>query len=219
MNALAGRDEGLGVGMHEPAHVIAQRSGGVDDDARRRAKLASALEVARDNPVNEAVGVASQFLTKGDEPWLFMVDTDMVFEPGLLGRLAATCDEVERPIVSGVYWTTTAGGWPLVPVIYDREERDGQQTFTHCREWKAGSVITVDGCGAGCLLIHRSVFETIRKDEGGAPCWWAEITDGKGSGFGEDLSFCLRAAHAGYRITADTVAVPGHVKPVTLTGP
>ena len=40
--------------------MIALRPGGVDDDARRRAKLVPALQVARDDAVDEAVGVARQ---------------------------------------------------------------------------------------------------------------------------------------------------------------
>lgn len=157
--------------------------------------------------------VAAQFLARGRETWLWMLDTDIVFSPELLTRLAATADAKTRPLVSGLYLTTTAGGLPLVPMLYDRTP-GGQPEFSPCRGWRPGAVIRVGGCGAGCLLVHRRVLEAVSRDEGG-PAWFTEIT-ADGRRFGEDLSFCLRAARAGFPVHADTGARAGHVKPVVL---
>lgn len=153
--------------------------------------------------------VAAQFLARGGEPWLWMLDTDIVFDPGLLTRLAATAGNLARPLVTGLYWTTTAGGLPLVPMIYDRDP-GGTPEFTPCREWEPGEVFQAGGCGAGCLLVHRRVLEKISAAEGG-PAWFTEITR-DGRRFGEDLSFCIRAAAAGFTVHADTGARAGHVK-------
>lgn len=148
--------------------------------------------------------VTAQFLGKGREPWLLMLDTDIVFEPGLLLRLAETADTQTRPLVSGLYFTTTAGGLPLVPMIYDWNPEETPE-FTPCQSWEPDAVIRVGGCGAGCLMVHRRVLQTIGGD------WFSEITS-DGRVFGEDLSFCLRAAGAGFAIHADTGARAGHVK-------
>jgi GT2 family glycosyltransferase len=148
--------------------------------------------------------IAAQFLAKGTEPWLWMLDTDIVFEPELLLRLAATADTQTRPLVTGLYFTTTTGGLPLVPMIYDHEP-SGTPEFTPCQDWAPGTVVKVGGCGAGCLLIHRRVLKAI----GGE--WFSEVT-GQGRLFGEDLSFCIRAIAAGFTIHADTGARAGHVK-------
>ena len=156
--------------------------------------------------------VAGQFLDRGREPWLLMLDTDIVFGPELLTRLAATADAQERPLVTGLYLTTTRGGPPLVPMIYDRDPA-ARPEFTPRRSWEPDEITEVDGCGAGCLLVHRRVLEAIGAASG--PSWFTEITR-DGRLYGEDLSFCLRAAAAGFAIHADTGARAGHVKPAVL---
>ena len=153
--------------------------------------------------------VAAQFLAEGSEPWLWMLDTDIVFGPDLLLRLAETADTSTRPLVSGLYFTTTAGGLPLVPMVYARHP-GATPEFTPLQDWEPGAVIRADGCGAGCLLVHRRVLQTIGGD------WFSEITR-DGRVFGEDLSFCLRAAEAGFGVRADTGARAGHVK-TTVVG-
>lgn len=157
--------------------------------------------------------IAGMFLDGGPETWLWMVDTDIAFSPDVLIRLLASADEI-RPVMSGLYWTTTQGGLPLVPMLYDRAP-DADREFTPCSGWHPGDVIRIGGCGAGCLLAHRGVLAAIRRDAGGAPCWFDEIRNGRCL-YGEDLSFCLRAAAAGFPLHADTGAQAGHVKPVIL---
>lgn len=161
--------------------------------------------------------VCDQFLGKGGEPWLWMIDTDLAFEPALLEALLAAADPGERPVMSGLYWTTTGGGFPLTPLIYDRH-RGQVPEFVPCRDWPPGAVIRVDGCGGGCLLIHRRALEAIREAEDGRPAWFVSVRDG-GREYGEDLSFCLRLAAARIPLHADTGAIAGHVKPVMLWPP
>jgi hypothetical protein len=157
--------------------------------------------------------VCARFLALGAEPWLWMVDTDIVFTPALLPRLLSTAHPHDRPLVTGLYWTTTAGGLPLVPMIYDHHP-GATPAFTPCDGWEPEAVTTVGGCGAGCLLIHRRVLESVAAAEMG-PEWFTEH-DGDGRRYGEDLSFCLRAGWAGFTVTADTAARAGHVKPVII---
>ena len=94
-------------------------------------------------------------------------------------------------------------------MIYDRDP-GGSPEFTPCQDWEPGTVLKVGGCGAGCLLIHRRVLQAIGGD------WFSEITR-DGRVFGEDLSFCVRAAGAGFGVHADTGARAGHVK-TTVVG-
>lgn len=161
--------------------------------------------------------VCGQFLDDGDEPWLWMIDTDICFEPGILERLLTVASPERRPVVSGLYWTTTAGGAPLVPMLFDHDPGREPQ-FTPVAGWHTGGIIKVGGCGAGCLLVHRRVLEAIREAEDGGAAWFTEISYGhlNHRRFGEDLSFCLRAATAGFPLYADTKAQVGHVKSMVL---
>jgi hypothetical protein len=54
VNALARRHHGRHVGLHQAAHVVDERAGGVDDDAGAQADRRTALVVARDDSVGKA---------------------------------------------------------------------------------------------------------------------------------------------------------------------
>jgi GT2 family glycosyltransferase len=146
-----------------------------------------------------------------------MIDTDIAFPPGLLTRLTRVADPDSRPLVTGLYASPDPDGGPPVPMIFNRAP-GAEPEYTPRRGWTAGNILDVDGCGAGCLLIHRRVLEAIAQAEPGDPAPWFRELRENDRDYGEDLSFCLRAARAGFTITADTGAQAGHVKPV-MVGP
>lgn len=165
--------------------------------------------------------LAAQFLDRGREQWLFMVDTDVVFEPLMLARLADAADPDKRPVVCGVVAQLDAAG-DIYPVIYGTAERDeaGEVTrFIPARDLPADGVIPIEGCGAAFVLIHRSVLEAIRAKDGTDHGWFREVPAPGGEIRGEDLSFCLRAADAGFALHAHCGVRPGHAKTVILTVP
>lgn len=157
--------------------------------------------------------LAGQFLHSPQE-WLWMVDTDVTVTPGTLLRLMAAAHPVTRPILTGLVPYRSGDGWTAA--IYDAHPGEhGETTFDSHPGWPDDTLIQVDGCGAACLLIHRSALETIRAAGHGYPCWFREIPGGR-MAYGEDLSFCLRARDAGLPIWAHTGASCGHVKTVVI---
>jgi len=70
----------------------------------------------------------------------------------------------------------------------------------------------VDAVGAGCLLVNREVFTKIRDMpvERAAP--WFQETVYHDRLMGEDFTFCMRAAAAGYKIAVNTSVRFGHIK-------
>ena len=72
-----------------------------------------------------------------------------------------------------------------------------------------GDLVKSDGTGAGCLLVHRSVFEDI---PGRPPFRWFQHEPIGNEMFGEDFTFCKRAALAGYQLYVDTAVHAGHIK-------
>jgi GT2 family glycosyltransferase len=109
-----------------------------------------------------------------------MLDTDHSFSPDLLMRLLAAKEKYNSRVISAIYQykhpphSPVANFWTennkLMPLInWDRE----------------AEVIQVGSCGAGCMLIDRSVFDEIKLKLGEDPFQIRQ-------GLSEDYSFCLR---------------------------
>jgi GT2 family glycosyltransferase len=162
--------------------------------------------------------VARNFLEDHSAPWLFMCDTDMWFEAGLVDRLVKAADPVERPVVGALCYsqnTDDPGGEPY-PTMYELAERDGQLVFVRYKQWREGAVVRVTATGAAALLIHRAALEAVAKHAGDvAAPWFRESPVGRAL-VGEDLTFCLRLGAAGIPVHVHTGARAGHMKTTML---
>jgi hypothetical protein len=127
------------------------------------------------------------FMEQMDFPWLFMVDTDMVFGPDVIDRLK----QVASPhIIAGALcfgWFSDAR--IAKPTLYG----EGMAQIT---EWTPGALVPVEATGAACLLVHRRVLEALP-----AGAWFKQSEDGS---WGEDQGFFMNAAAAGIRAVIDT---------------
>lgn len=153
------------------------------------------------------------FLTQHESQWLFMCDTDMVFPSDTLDRLIAAADPVERPVLGGFCQRLTLQGQPSPTLFQFVSGRDGAVYPVTYPRWPDNAVFRVEGTGAACLLIHRSVLEAVEKNTGdrSAP-WFRESDCAPGLLLGEDLTFCLRCASAGIPVHVHTGIRVGHVK-------
>lgn len=171
-----------------------------------------------------------EFLERVDAEWLWMLDSDATFAPNLLHLMLEVADPDERPIVGALAYQVRfppeggldATGVPvrrIVPTMY-RQERDADGTWLGYRELESfgRGLLDVDATGCHCLLVHRAVFEKTKADH--PHPWFREsVIDGvEGKVLaGEDITFCLAARDAGFRIVVDTRLESGHVKPFTVT--
>lgn len=160
--------------------------------------------------------LVEKFLTS-DLEWLWCVDTDIVFRTNAVDRLWEIADPITRPIVSALYFIPSAYD-DKVPAIYRAVNESGRLVFRPLKKWPENSLLKVDAVGAGCMLVHRSVFEKIQKDHDGDPCWFRECVINQRP-MGEDLSFCVRAAGAGFPVHADTSVQVGHMKTIMIGHP
>jgi hypothetical protein len=138
--------------------------------------------------------------------WLLQLDSDMEFPADLIDRMLAVADPERRPIVAGLYLAD--GGLPLA------FENRGE--FMQPVQLPDGDTpVEVDGVGAGCLLVHFSVFVSMHRkwprQYRFTPCF-SEVELPNGQVLGEDLSFCWRARHLGIPITLLRDLNLGHVK-------
>jgi len=151
--------------------------------------------------------------------WLFMVDSDMGFAPDTLERLIAEADPVERPIVGALAFAHKTDGkaefygvrYRACPTLYDFVDLDDRIGFTPRLEYPRDELVKVSATGGACVLIHRTVLEGVRAKYGDV--WFDTITHPKGpTVFSEDLSFCVRAAGAGFPIHVHTGIKTTHDK-------
>jgi glycosyl transferase family 2 len=164
--------------------------------------------------------VCRRFLELSTAPWLLMLDTDMTFAPDLIERLLEHADEDKAPIVGGLCFTVEENG-QLLPTLYDIAGTEERPEFVHYAEFEPEAMFEVAATGAACLLIHRTVLESVRNHRdpkhperrGFSEAFpWFQETDFYGMRMSEDTTFCLRAAAAGHRIHVNTAVKLGHIK-------
>jgi len=152
-----------------------------------------------DNSRNE---VAARFMRR-DVEWLLTIDTDIVFRAEDFDALVASGDWA-NPVVTGCYFVDEK------PPRLAAARTEGM-LIKSLEDWKEDALEPVDWCGAGFMLIHRSVFEAI-----GPNPYRQDVLAPNGDLVGEDYAFCHRAREKGFPIMLNTAVFLGHVKPRVL---
>lgn len=154
--------------------------------------------------------------------WVFFLDTDVIPPLDVIPRLLAH----NLPIVSGLYWRRYEN---LDPCIYKINEFGIPATFSNEEIMQYGnSVMEIDACGAGCVLIHRSVFEKLTpsvehfdisepgtKNKLTCYKWWEYIVHNDVN-LSEDIVLASRVKSIGYKIFADLSIRCGHLTNVMV---
>lgn len=154
-------------------------------------------------------------LLKSECDWLWMVDSDMGFEPNVLDQLLSIADPVERPIIGGLCFANREtvpdqmNGFRTFPrptlLNWVTEEEGGR--FQGRSHYPVNTLVRVGATGAAMLLIHRSVIQRILDEFG--ETWFDRTPDFTGAMQGEDISFFCRTnaldipayVHTGIRTT------------------
>ena len=151
-------------------------------------QIGSLVYESRNKLVQQAIKFESDFVL-----WL---DSDMIFPPDTLMRLMKHMED-GKDIVSGLYFRRVL---PFAPVLYKDLKRGGG--WSPYDDYPRNSVFEIAGCGFGCVLVRSDVFFDTANQEG----WFSPMDH-----FGEDLSFCIRAREAGYKIYCDSTIKCGHM--------
>lgn len=134
---------------------------------------------------------------------IMWMDSDMVFDADLIPRLSADLDE-GREMVCGIYFTRRK---PCKPCIYSciRNTESSGKTIPWVIPYKGypeDQIFEVAGCGFAAVMMTTGLIRRIREKH--PQPFWPMF------GFGEDLSFCLRAKEAGAKIWCDSRIKVGH---------
>ena len=144
----------------------------------------------------------SEVAVKENLDYILWIDSDMVFSADLMQRLYQTMTENNLDILAPICFRRRA---PFNPVIYKkiRFGMFGDNEVVEYDDYPKNSLFEVDGVGFGCVMMKVSVLKEIEEKEKG---WFTPYP-----GFGEDLSFCIRAKRCGYRIWCDSSIKVGHI--------
>jgi hypothetical protein len=184
-------------------------------------KSNAAVDLARELAVEDALEAAPE--------WVLFLDSDVVPPTDVFYRL----QRHGRRVVSGLYyvdgemphpaaWVLDENDTPSSVAVEDGRlvvEEDGEPSVLGRDE---DGLVTVDAIGLGCVLVHRSVFETLDKPwfrwtRGYEEHPWDLRHDGEVAGVSEDFYFCHALADAGYDVHLDTSVRCAHEKGCLLT--
>ena len=136
--------------------------------------------------------------------YLFFIDQDVIPPKDVLQRLISH----QVQIAGGIYRQKFAPhNWCIFKAVKTQNGIDDKIPVA-----PTGGLIPVDYIGAGCLLIHRRVFELL-------PFPWFRwtLTPDNPSGRSEDFYFSDLCRDNGIKIFADTSILCGHVCTTLLT--
>lgn len=167
------------------------------------------------NISNARNAIVRTFLTATDAEWLWMVDTDMDWQPDALDILMAHADAERAPIVGGLCFGVEDG--QLFPTLYTWEKREAGLGIARYNEFPPDAMFQVGATGAAFLLIHRSVLEAIEAKGFNKTFPWFQETEMQGLACGEDITFCARAGMCGFPVWVHTGVEVGHHKSYVLT--
>lgn len=144
------------------------------------------------------------FALKGNFDYVLFIDSDMVFPANTLVDLL----EYDRDIVGALTFQRKP---PYSPCVYTKLKigEPGETIMETLKEYTPG-LLPVEGIGFGCTMVKTKVFEAVYK-AGGGTCFHPIL------GYGEDLSFCIRARHAKHKIFVDTTLKVGHLGKMICT--
>jgi hypothetical protein len=172
------------------------------------------IDVTRESMVNTALAAGFE--------WIFFLDSDVilpkdVFQKLFSHNLQLVCGLYKAKKPNGFFWAAWMKG----------KDNTGKDAFVPVASWTC-RLFEVDVIGTGCMLVHRSVFEEIRKKTDLPFFMWSKernptLLDKMGipnpmmREVSEDFWFCMLARHCGFKIVVDGEVKCGHITTVKLT--
>lgn len=135
---------------------------------------------------------------------IIFIDHDIVFDYEAFDQIIESCSQTRSVVGAG--YSYRRPGHDMIGGL-DTSKFTGDPIF-----FQGGGLYPALYLGMGFTAIHRDVLETVhsklQKVETGLnplPCYPSfEHVQKDGKWFGEDVSFCMRAADAGFQLYMDT---------------
>ena len=159
---------------------------------------------AQSSLIYDARNQLTEIAVRGGFDRVLWLDSDMQFPPSLFRRLHEHLD-MGKECVTGLYFGRRP---PFGPIIYkniwftydDRFPTPHAEIFD---DYEPSALFPVKACGFGAVMMSVDLIRRV------AARFGPPFTPV--SGFGEDISFCLRAGELGAEIWCDASLTLGHV--------
>lgn len=135
---------------------------------------------------------------------ILWLDSDMDFDGDLLKRLSQDMDD-GLDFVGGIYFTRRE---PSLPCVYQKvgyyhsEDDEVSPVALHYYEYPQDQLFPCEGIGFGAVLVKVELIKKVQEKYG--------LPFSPVLGFGEDLSFCMRAKEFS-EIYCDSRIKVGHI--------
>ena len=163
-------------------------------------------DIATSSLIYDARNQLAQHAMQGGYDYVLWLDSDTLPPPEALWKLKIATEE-GYDMASGLYFERKP---PHRPTIFKRLELmqleggklDPVAEFYD--DYPRGELFEIQGCGFGCTFMKVDLLRRVTEKFGIMPFMPV-------GGFGEDLSFCMRARRAGAKIGCDSSVRCGHV--------
>ena len=150
--------------------------------------------------VDQVRNLIADWVVRGFD-YLFSVDHDITFPPDTLKKLLAH----DQDLVSGVYRQR------LEPQMLEIYEPFGTRMTTEDLYAKNWNLISIGGCGFGCVLVKKEVLAGV-----GYPQFEYHPALDHGNTISEDTDFCKKAITKGFKLWCDPSVRCGHIGSTTM---
>ena len=148
--------------------------------------------------IDQIRNLIADWVVKGYD-YLLSVDSDIVLPRDTLRRFLSH----DVDMVSGLYIQRKPGQHVLE--IYENNDRGGVSNIPYGKIKDRG-LVPIGGCGFGCVLVKKSVFQAIPY-----PHFVYHSALDHANTISEDVDFCAKVLKKGFKIYADTAIKCRHI--------
>lgn len=176
-------------------------------------KVATTLRSQGNQIGRQRETIVKAWYEQNKSDWILWVDSDVVISPETFLKLWDKRDKDEKPILTGVYFTTDTPEEPLMvpsPTVFEFVVNGNQVGIKRLHPLPKDKFMQVGAAGMGFVLMHRSVITRILEVEPNTPIF-TEVGVNK-SFMGEDIFFFALCNKAQIPVWCDTSALVPHMK-------
>jgi len=158
-----------------------------------------------------------EYFLKTDADWLLLMDCDVLVTLESFDTLINSADKILRPVISGSYFLPLNDKLVLSGQYKSLEYPDLGYWIS---DWDKEVIDDLHSVGAGFLLVHRSVYEAVQKNNPDQmPQWFQDEYWGYPyyQWISEDIYFCKKVRDLKFNISINTKATSTHLKNVRVT--